>query len=884
MSEIWIYEYETPFYNLKKFDSFFCCRDTNKSGGVAVYVKKDLNIFNDGLFCMNTAETILLYDKYLDFTIICIYRSLSFKIDSFTEELSCKLKSINSKNVILIGDLNIDLLTLTNSVQEYQDILCSEGFEFLINEVTRPNSNSCIDHLIFRNFNMNAKYAIFKNELTDHYPILCKLEYKAQTVTKPKISRLRRVNYKKIDNFLSNYEFKINANSKDVDYLYNSFAEVLHNLIINFSYYVEITHRSNKNWINNEILNLIKIKAKLYKKHKKYPFDIIHAQNYKTSQKELKLKIKITKQNYYMSEFLKCNNIKKQWKFVNELTKSSEKELKILSKDRNLLAENLNNFFINMGLSGIFTGSVNYRNFLTCQSNSFYLSETNDKEVKNIIISLDDKKACGHDGITSQVLKIAATHHIFEIKKIINLSLSSGVFPTSLKTALVVPIHKSGDTNDISNYRPISLLPIFSKVLEKIVHNRVYNYLKTFNLISDNQYGFLPGLGTEDALINFTKFTYNSIEKNNKTAAVFLDISKAFDSVNHEILIYKLSAMGFRGIVLNWFTSYLKGRKQFVKINDCKSNILTIKSGVPQGSILGPLLFIIYINDFCKLKLNGKIITYADDTVILYSCSNHEILQNNINTDLKTIKYWFDANKLLININKTKYINFSIYGPPEQLSLYYHSCHNENCICPPLQQVNSIRYLGLNVDSNLKWKTHIKSLTNKLRFIIHKFYHIKKIINKNFLVHLYYSWVNSILSYGIIVWGGDYAENTKPLVKIQDKIIKYITSRNTFPLFETYKNLNILPLRHLYFFKTLIYFVKQDNSANVRNLNYNFRSKNSYLIPKVKKEICHKNYFYLAPKFFNILPEDLKNENSIFKFKKILKNYILTTENIEVFF
>ena len=800
-----------------------------------------------------------------------------------------QLKNIRSKNTLLIGDLNIDILNCNNvHTQDYLNHLSSEGFKFLFKSVTRARSNSCLDHLILRTNDMNAKCAIYLNDLTDHYPIICNLQYcirKNENTCEH--TRTTRVNYKCLEKFLSDYSFSVISNSDNVDYLYDAFSEVLRNVIINFTFNsFKRNCNKNKNWINDEIKSLIKTKEKIYKKHKRYPFDRIYEQNYRIIQKELKTKIKYAKYNYFTSEFLKCNNIKKQWDFVNRITNTKVKDQKPLSGNKPVLAESINHFFINVGSISGTSQSNDYKFFLSSQPNSFYFTEATNSEIEKTILSLDDKKSSGYDKISAKVLKIAAKYHISFITNIINLSISSGTFPTSLKIAQVVPIHKSGNTNDISNFRPISLLPIFSKVLEKIVHIRLYNYLKVYNIISDNQYGFLPGLSTESALSEFTKFTYCSMNNNNKTAAIFLDISKAFDSVDHDILLNKLSSIGIRGLGLNWFTSYLKNRKQFVKLDNYNSKLLNIKTGVPQGSILGPLLFLLYINDFCKLTLHGKIITYADDTVILYSCTNLQNLQNSMNEDLLVIKNWFNANKLSININKTKFINFSIYGPSELISLHYHqiTCNMYNCKCPPLQQVSTIKYLGLNVDFNLKWKSHVAYLINKLRYVLYKFYYIKKIVNNRFLLQLYYSWVNSIISYGIIVWGGDYLENVNPVIKIQNKIVKILISSNHTPSIDHYKRLNIFPIRHLFFFRVVLYFTSKENWSDIRNIDYNLRKKNLYLVPKSKKEILHKNIFYLGPKFFNSLPDQITSEKSPIQFKKLLKMFTLEIVNIENYF
>lgn len=267
---------------------------------------------------------------------------------------------------------------------------------------------------------------------------------------------------------------------------------------------------------------------------------------------------------------------------------------------------------------------ISFNSFdLQSNVNSLFLDYVTDFEISNVINSLPNKKSTGTDKINKIMIKILFNYHSDFITNLINLSFDQGIFFTGLKTSLVVPIFKQGNKNDLNNYRPISLLSVFSKVIEKLMQTRLVKFLDKHNILAENQYGFQKGKSTELALMKFTKIIYLNINNHKKTAAVFLDISKAFDTVNYDLLLNKLFIIGVRGKVYDWFESYLKGRSQIVKINEICSFENPIRGGVPQGSILGPVLFLIFINDFCKLNLNCDIITFADDTVLVFSANSY---------------------------------------------------------------------------------------------------------------------------------------------------------------------------------------------------------------------------------------------------------------------
>ena len=300
-------------------------------------------------------------------------------------------------------------------------------------------------------------------------------------------------------------------------------------------------------------------------------------------------------------------------------------------------------------------------------NSSFHFQNINENDVSEIINNLQKKSSCGIDGLNSIVIKSCSKSLLKPLTLIINQSLNTGIFPDKLKIAKVIPIYKEKDLdpNNLSNYRPISILPTLSKVFEKIVHNQVYNYFSNFNLFFNSQYGFRENHSTEFASIELVDRIYKLLDMNKNPIALFCDLSKAFDTLDHNILFKKLSYYGFSDIPCRWFSSYLSNRKQYVVLDDVSSSLKEITTGVPQGSILGPLLFLIYVNDLSS-SLKTTSLMYADDTCLLIpfeitpskNKSKIEIQNNEINKHLSSLFNWLCVNKLSLNIDKTKYMVF----------------------------------------------------------------------------------------------------------------------------------------------------------------------------------------------------------------------------------
>ena len=378
--------------------------------------------------------------------------------------------------------------------------------------------------------------------------------------------------------------------------------------------------------------------------------------------------------------------------------------------------------------------------------NSFFMFPTDSIEVSRLLRSMKSKTSTGHDGFSSKLIKQLAPSISYPISIIINRSFETGIVPISMKIAKIVPIYKAKDKTDMGNYRPISLLPTVSKILEKAVHHRLYSYCKAENILYADQYGFQPQRSTIDAIAKFTSNVALLTENKDTTMAVFLDLSKAFDTIDHNILLDKLNYYGIRGLALEWFRNYLSDRTQFVSYKGNNSGFQNVTCGVPQGSVLGPLLFILYTNDLPNVLKHSKCILFADDTTIFQTSHNLTYLRECIEYDMECLSDWFRANKLSLNVQKTQFVVFS---PPNttQRNMISIKIGTEN-----IQRVSHGKFLGIIIDETLNWGPHIDYVAKKIASGSYAINTVKKYLSVRNLKSLYYSFVHSYISYGAMIW------------------------------------------------------------------------------------------------------------------------------------
>jgi len=514
-----------------------------------------------------------------------------------------------------------------------------------------------------------------------------------------------------------------------------------------------------------------------------------------------------------------------------------------------------------------------------------FLNPTTPTELSEITSNLKSSNSTGFDDISTALLKSIIPEIDEVLSHIFNQSLITGIIPSKLKIAKVIPIFKAGDSHAFSNYRPISILPAISKILEKIFYVRLHDFIVKNNILSPHQYGFRQKHSTYMAINDlYTKIT-EDLDNKLHTIGLFLDLSKAFDTLNHQILLSKLNSYGVRGLANKWVENYLTGRKQYVNFNGQSSTSSYITCGVPQGSILGPLLFLLYINDLPRCSNSSHFIIFADDTNIIFSHKDPNNLEILINNELHKISNWFKLNKLSLNIDKTNFMIFKNKHSNKPDLTFEVKIGNKD-----IHKVNTTKFLGILIDSNLSWKSHtshIIKIVSKYNGIIRR---VKPYLPLDSLKTLYNTFILPYLSYCALIWADKNNSNLEPLYLIQKKAIRTCTNSvwlaHTNPLFSQLKTLKI---RDIYIHQLGTYLYRYHNNllppghltisfttvADSHSYTYDTRQSSNIQIVPTNTLLAQNTIKIQGAIFWNFLRHSIKNSQSLPTFKKNLKQHII---------
>ena len=459
------------------------------------------------------------------------------------------------------------------------------------------------------------------------------------------------------------------------------------------------------------------------------------------------------------------------------------------------------------------------------------------------------------------------------------MSIVQGDFPNTLKIAKVIPIYKGDDEQMVQKYRPISILPFFSKIYEKIIYNHIINFLTINCILYDKQFGFRKGHATNHAIITLVDKVTRALDTGKVVVGVYLDLRKAFDTVPHTPLLDKLHRMGIRGNLHCLIKNYLEDRAQFVNYNGHTSKTQPIKIGVPQGSILGPLFFICFMNDFSKSSQLLFSILFADDTTVLLEGKEYEGLIMALNNELHKVSIWLDANKLSINTKKT---HFMVFHRSRIKTNDVNVIMQQNIV----ERVNSTKFLGLIIDDKLKWHEHIQQITHKIARSVGILYKIRHYLNKQTLLNMYYTFVFPYLIYGVGIWGSASLNHINPLKKIQKKCVRTITfSEYLAPSEPIFQSLNVLNFEKLVVQRiSLLMFkythgnvpvsVSQLFRTNNEYHNYNTRNCAHIHVPVGTTEASYRTFGYRGINIWNHISQKININTSYPCFKNLVKIYI----------
>ena len=645
--------------------------------------------------------------------------------------------------------------------------------------------------------------------------------------------------------------------------------------------------RANNPWLTPRLLTCMK------RKHELFRLSLVNDE-YKTEYKRyrnvLTSLIRNSKKEYFNNKFDACKtDIKRTWTSINSIlrpTRVASRKLEIHSEG-NLLSDPLG---VATAFNEHYTSvAVKLANqipkvdqcpidYVSRCPNSFVYFPTGRYEIEQIVRSFKSKGS--HiSSIPSFVYK-----HIIDIlspiiASLVNVSVSQGVYPDILKTARVIPVFKSGDKRKVVNYRPISTLEFLNKIYEKLIFNRFNNFFRKYGIICDEQYGFLRGRSTSDAVLRYAESVYGAFNDSQYLLSVMLDFSKAFDTVDHEILQQKLFMVGIRGFTLNLVKSYLSGRTQLVSVGGKNSVPLPICTGVPQGSILGPLLFLVYINDMRKSTDLLNFIHFADDTTVFLKDKCLSNLYDTINSELEKVDRWLCANKLSLNLDKTSYM--------------IHSNCNRNVAKQILIRdkvikcVTNSKFLGVIIDDKFNFKDHITLVCNKISKSCGILRRLSYIIPKYVLKKIYLSLVYPYLVYCVEVWGDGSKTALSRLSVIQDRCVKLLGDSDA-DVVSVYRNNNLFMRSSIYNYFILIKFYqyfREDRNAHFKLLiennqihhkqNTRFRANECLNYPLVLKSKCFSCFVFSAVKLWNKLPIAVRNSNSAQCFKQALRKFLI---------
>ena len=429
-------------------------------------------------------------------------------------------------------------------------------------------------------------------------------------------------------------------------------------------------------------------------------------------------------------------------------------------------------------------------------SQSAFFENTDREEVLKIIKSLKDTSSVGVDGIPTSVIKLSSEVICSPIASLFNNFLANGCFPNLLKVGKVIPVYKGGERNIFSNYRPISLLTNFSKIFEKLIYVRLKSFMAKQNIPSSNQYGFQSHKSTSMAVLEMVDIITDAMDSKSCAMGLFIDLAKAFDTVDHVILMKKLSHYGIRGEPLDLLQDYMNGRKQYVSCSGVNSSVRDICYGVPQGSILGPLLFLIYVNDMTHCSHILEFILFADDTNIFLTNRDANRLYDTINVELVALSHWFKANKLSLNISKTNYMLFTNSSKFKQLC----ALQNVKIDGEIITRVDKCKFLGVIIDDKISWKPHILSVTSTVARNLGVMRRVRSKIDSKTTLLLYDTMIVPHFSYCNLIWANCAKSYLIKLYRLQKRAIRLVFMANKLfhaaPLFRKLLRLNVYDLYH----------------------------------------------------------------------------------------
>lgn len=859
-------------------------RQNRDGGGIAAYISDTLIVTRKNNFELDSLEAMWLElrSSVSTFLLCVCYRPPDSGVvfwENLQESLDLALQA-GHRNIFITGDLNADPRTDHGNRLRFFSV--SNNLHIHVDEPTRITETTAtiLDQFISSDSMHDAVQDI---EILcplancDHSPVLATLRFvnkKSKSFSRL-IWKYDQADFNGFRNALNNYDWDTCFDNPDVNITASKWTESFLNIARQFIPNTFATIRPwDKPWYTNELRCLRRRRDRSHNiaKRTQHPDNW---QRYREIRNQYVHSLEEAQTEYDMRQANKLRSDsfispKRWWNITKSLlgfTKNSNIPTLIrsdnsLANDDKAKASTLNEFFLTNSTIDTTNARLPQPNLLT--QNSLDTIQLNDDDVLQLLNSVDTSKATGPDNISPKMLKEAAPSIARPLTRLFNLSLSTCVFPDIWKQANVIPLYKKGNKSIPNNYRPISLLSIVGKILEKAVFKHTFNHIRDNELFTRFQSGFMPSDSTVNQLVHLYHVFCEALDQKKKVRIVFCDISKAFDRVWHEGLLYKLSNMGIKGTLHNWFSNYLHGRQQRVVIKGSSSEWGYINAGVPQGSVLGPLLFLVYINDITA-AIRSNVSLFADDTCLYMNSTDHQNNATALNRDLEALESWAKQWLVTFSPEKTKSMNLSLNPqhtgniPP----LYFNQSQ--------LEEVNHHKHLGLHLSENLKWNYHINSIVEKAAKRIGILNLLRFKLDRKTLETIYIAFIRPILEYGDVVFDNCSAECKELLESLQKRSGKIITGaiRGT-PSDILYKELGWRPLQdrrtdH----KTLLFSRITHNNAPSyltdhlpavvhQRTRYNLRNQDNITTFRSRTSIFSESFFPYMTRFWNNIDDNIK--------------------------